>query len=76
VLDPVGVHADDQVRGLVHHVRAVTDLHHQGVEVDDRVDSGDPADGCPPGRTTNPLPQYPPGNGLTPIAIAQSPNTL
>ena len=57
-------------------VRAVTDLHHQRVDVDDRVDSGDPADGCPPGRTTNPLPQHPPGNGLTPTAIAQLPNTL
>ena len=66
----------DRLADLEDLVRAVTDLHHQRVDVDDRVDSGDPADGCPPGRTTNPLPQHPPGNGLTPTAIAQLPNTL
>jgi hypothetical protein len=29
---------DGDVRGLVAHVRAVADLDHQGVEVDDRVE--------------------------------------
>lgn len=38
VLDAVHVDADGDVRGPVGHVRAVADLHHQRVEVDDRVE--------------------------------------
>src|SRR5690606_22109340 len=38
VLDPVEVDPDDDVGGLVAHVGAVAHLHHQRVDVDDRID--------------------------------------
>jgi hypothetical protein len=38
MLDPVQVHPDGDVRGPVLHAVPVADLHHQRVQVDDRVD--------------------------------------
>jgi hypothetical protein len=37
VFDAVGIYADHETGGLVHHVRAVADLDHERVDVDDRV---------------------------------------
>ena len=37
MFDTVGVDADHDVGGLVHHVRAVADFDHQRVDVDDRI---------------------------------------
>src|SRR5215216_39102 len=38
LLAPARVDADYQVDGLVLDVRGLSDLHHQGVEIDDRID--------------------------------------
>ena len=38
MLDAVPVDADRDMRGLVPHMRAVTDLHHQCVQIDDRIE--------------------------------------
>jgi hypothetical protein len=37
MLDPVRVDADGDVGGLVANLVGFLDLHHQGVEVDDRI---------------------------------------
>ena len=38
VLDAVHVDTDSDTRGLVPHMRAVSDLHHQCVQIDDRIE--------------------------------------
>ena len=38
VFDPVEIHPDGEVRGSVADLVAVADLHHQRIQVDDRVD--------------------------------------
>jgi hypothetical protein len=46
MLDPVAVDADGDVGGLVADLVVVADLHHQRVQIQDRVDRADSIGRC------------------------------